>query len=157
MTKQPTTEARRNAGGACKAGNLTGVRPPVNNAQPRLACWPFLRVAAPVAIRRLLFLMALPVVASAHDIEFTWQHATTRTDGSQITGERVYDLRLTRDGVEVGRAAPTGTDHTFTGLEPGSYRGTIRTVEAGMVGPESAPVDVVIPFPPSAPSGLRST
>ena len=105
-------------------------------------------------MRLFVFLMLLPFSVMAHDIDVTWQHATTRLDGSTITGERAYIIRLLRDGQEIARAGAVDTDHSFTGLDSGAYQVAISTIEAGMVGPESAPVDVVIPFPPEAPTGL---
>lgn len=103
----------------------------------------------------LVLLLSCASQAFAHDIIFTWSHATTREDGKPITGERSYILKLMRGGEEVGRIGVVGTDYTFTGLDSGDYQGVIATIEGGMVGRDSAPVDVSIPFPPSAPSDLR--
>ena len=110
-------------------------------------------------MKRLMLALALLLScasqAFAHDIIFTWSHATTRTDGKPITGERSYILKLMQGGKEIKRIGVVGTDYTFTGLESGEYQGVIATIEGGMVSEDSAPVEASIPFPPSAPSDLR--
>lgn len=93
--------------------------------------------------------------AFAHDITYTWTHATTRTDGTAITGARSYVLNVSKGGVSVANVTATGTTHTVTGLSSGEYVARIATVEAGMTGPYSAPVTTIIQPEPSAPGSLR--
>jgi len=103
----------------------------------------------------LFLLLSCAFQAFAHDIVFTWSHATTRIDGSPITGARSYVLSVTKGGVSVANATATDTTHTITGLTSGEYVARIATVEAGMTGPQSAPVTVIIPAEPSAPAALK--
>ena len=110
-------------------------------------------------MKRLMLAIALLLScasqAFAHDIIFTWLHATTRTDGTAITGARSYVLNVSKGGVSVANVTATGTTHTVTGLTSGEYVARIATVEAGMTGPYSAPVTTIIPAEPSAPGSLR--
>lgn len=106
-------------------------------------------------ITAVLLGLLLSAHALAHDITYTWTHATTRTDGTAITGARSYVLNVSKGGVTVANVTATGTTHTVTGLSSGEYVARIATVEAGMTGPYSVPVTTIIPAEPSAPAGLR--
>lgn len=105
--------------------------------------------------RLFVLLMLLPFTVMAHDIDVTWSHATTRTDGTAITGTRSYSLRAYRGTELVASANPTGTAHTFTGLAEGVYTLKIATIEGGRQGADAPPITVDIPFPPSSPTGLK--
>jgi hypothetical protein len=146
--------------------SLDGQRGMVNKRQVsgsvsrfiRLAAWairPQIKRGRHMKALIAIALLALSSIASAHDIVATWQHATTRTDGTPITGTRSYSLRLYRGTELVSSANPTGTGHEFTGLTEGAYTLRIATIEGSRQGPDSDPVAVEIPFPPSAPTGLN--
>lgn len=94
-------------------------------------------------------------IANAADINYTWNHATTRLDGAPITGARSYVLTVTKGTATVATATSTGTSYTVTGLTSGDYVARIATVEAGLTGPQSAPITVNIPAEPSSPGSLR--
>lgn len=100
-------------------------------------------------------LIALAPLAQADDITYAWEHATTREDGSAITGIRSYVLEVSRAGVIVATAGPTGTAHTVTGLGAGTYSARVATVESGRQGAWSPAITTTIDAQPAAPGSLR--
>lgn len=108
-------------------------------------------------MRRLLIavVMLATMAAQADDIVYTWTHATTRTDGSAITGARSYVISVQRTGAPAIELTATGTTATAANLDPGTYSAKIATVEAGRAGPWSAPVVATITAPPAAPGSLK--
>lgn len=112
-------------------------------------------------MRKLLaMLMMLSTMAQADDIVYTWQHATTYTDGSAITatGERSYILHVSKTNdftVLEKNLGATGTTVTADKLSAGTYYARIATVVAGRTSAWSPTISTKIDAPPAAPGSLR--
>ena len=91
--------------------------------------------------------------------KITWTAPTTYTDGSPLTEPLSYTMYI--DGVAdasfPGSLNPDGDYFAELPLPSGDYEITLTTVvvATGQESAPSAPVQVSVPFVPSAPTGLR--
>lgn len=101
-------------------------------------------------------LLALAPLAQADEpaVNYTWQDATTRTDGKPITGQRHYVLTIQHDNDPAFTVETAGTSHLVDPALYGTYTARIATVEDGRRGSDSAPVTVEVKAPPASPDGL---
>jgi hypothetical protein len=82
--------------------------------------------------------------AYATDIELTWQTPTEREDGSAITAIDRFNIYHSVDNVvqEPIEVQANAINHTLVDVASGSYTFQISTVESGLEGELSDPVNV---------------
>ncbi|MDX1496955.1 MAG: hypothetical protein R3352_05320 [Salinisphaeraceae bacterium] len=95
--------------------------------------------------RLLALLLLLGSTAHAADLRYDWDHATVRTDGQPITGERSYVIRYSIDNIEqpiinVGDV----TSYTLPDITPGVYTSQIATIEDGRQGDWSPAITTIV-------------
>lgn len=94
----------------------------------------------------LFLLLFIGLGANAANIEFRWDHATERENGTLIDGEKKYVLKYSVNNVARPLIEIDGSldNYSLLNVEAGNYVAQMATQEDGLTGAYSDPVSITI-------------